>query len=364
MNFELNYHNSPAVIIAILGMISNMLLLVAFAKDPLKCFRNSATYLVINLTVCDCLACLLGPMFHVSVLTTAHSTGWRRIYTLFVYCFATASMISITSISVDRFLMIAYPLKHRVLVRGKALIVWLAIIWISSSSFFAVKMFYGDLEKTLDVIIESGGIIIVIFSSVLYASTYYKLKKQSSNIALQNSIKCRAQEKRILKEKRFLKTIILIACIALVCIVPPLIVFQLSKSMSNVPASIFAGILYINFAVNPLIYILRFPNYRKTFYLLYCSRRRCGLWKVRAKFCTASWSQKKYNRLPHKMIYVKVLAKMGKMRGKHSRYFSCTWSKLSKRNAKFGSWTLGTERRWSPVLTLFLIQTGGEGWGY
>ena len=68
-------------------------------------------------------------------------------------------------------------------------------------------------------------VIIIAFSAVTYASTYYKLKKQSRNIALQNSNECRAQGMRILKEKRFKKTIIIIACIAFVCIVPSVIFF-------------------------------------------------------------------------------------------------------------------------------------------
>ena len=59
----------------------------------------------------------------------------------------------------------------------------------------------------------------------MYSSTYYKLKKQSTNIALQNSIESRAEEIRILKEKRFLKTIVTIACIAFVCSVPSMLMF-------------------------------------------------------------------------------------------------------------------------------------------
>ena len=34
------YSNLPFIIIPILGVASNVLLLVAFIKDPLKCFRN------------------------------------------------------------------------------------------------------------------------------------------------------------------------------------------------------------------------------------------------------------------------------------------------------------------------------------
>ena len=276
INIKITYANSPAIIISMIGIISNMLLLVAFIKVPLKCFRNSATYLVMNLSVCDCLSCLLGPLFHASVLTTDNSTGWRFIYTHIAFWFGIASIVTITSISIDRFLMIAYPLKHRILVERKAMFVWLTIIWIVSLSILVVNTLSGTLEvgKSQDAIAEIICATIVIFSAVMYASTYYKLKKQSRNIALQNSIKCRAQEKRNLKEKHFLKTIVLIACISLVWTVPALILFQFYIAKNHVIGSMAYGIVYINFAVNPFIYIARFPNYRKTFHLVYCSRAR------------------------------------------------------------------------------------------
>ena len=100
-------------------------------------------------------------------------------------------------------------------------------------------------------------------------------------MALHNSTDGRAQEMRILKEKRFLKTIIIIACIAFICIVPFFALFLLRFSLllvNDLQAfmifyAVSAVIYQINFAVNPLIYILRLPNYRKTFYLLYCKRK-------------------------------------------------------------------------------------------
>ena len=49
-------------IVCLTGAISQTVLLVCLLKDPLKCFRNSATYLVANLAVCD-LAVLLGFVF-------------------------------------------------------------------------------------------------------------------------------------------------------------------------------------------------------------------------------------------------------------------------------------------------------------
>ena len=43
MDNEFSSYNLLLVIISIVGLVSNVLLLVAFIKAPLKCFRNSGT---------------------------------------------------------------------------------------------------------------------------------------------------------------------------------------------------------------------------------------------------------------------------------------------------------------------------------
>ncbi len=123
----------------------------------------------------------------------------------------------------------------------------------------------------------NSGAINITLSAVIYAATYHQLKKQSRNIALQNSRESRA----ILKEKKFLKTIILIACVAFLSTVPSMLFFQIYDSLTRwndilvkIFIEIFTFIFYTNFAVNPIIYVIRLPNYRKTFYLLYWRRAR------------------------------------------------------------------------------------------
>jgi hypothetical protein len=275
---EFTYRGVPIIIISVLGVASNVLLLVAFIKDPLKCFRNSGTYLVMNLSVSDCLMCLFIPFFTIKGLTGRHQN-----FGFLVVMFGMSSIVSIASISIDRFLMVAYPIKHRVLIRGKIIVLWLAAIWIASCVPPVLRFYFHGRKK--NELIENINmyimcVIIIAFSAVMYAATYCQLKKQSRNIALQNSNDSRAQEIRILKEKRFLKTIIIIACIAFICVVPTAIFYQVHDALglfkrnltSEILSDIFASIFYINFAVNPLIYVVRLPNYQKTFYLLYWRR--------------------------------------------------------------------------------------------
>ena len=270
-SYEFAYSDLPLITISVLGVAFNVLLLVAFLKDPLKCFRNSGTYLLMNLAVSDCLMCLFAPSFLLMYVLP----DWYWIFELFDWWFGTVSLVSIASISIDRFLLVAYPIKHHILMNGKVIILWLAAIWIVSCTLPLKGLFYD--RKNNEII----GVIIIITSVVIYACTYWKLRKQAKNIALQNSSESRAQEIRILKEKKFLNTIILIACVAFLSTVPSMVFFQISESLTRwndilveIFIEIFMFIFYANFAVNPIIYVIRLPNYRKTFYLLYWRRAR------------------------------------------------------------------------------------------
>ena len=261
-------------IISILGAVSNALLLVAFIKDPLKCFRNSGTYLVINLAVSDFLT---SGFFSYPYI----DPNEFLIFHFFLRWFVSVSFVSLTSISIDRFLLVAYPIEHRMLINGKVLVLWLAVIWMISSVIPASTMFSDVSDTNSRDAFFTFSVIFILLSFVMYSFTYYKLKRQSRNLALQNSTESRAQEMRILKEKRFLNTIVIIACIAFVCTVPSLIFFLFGKYMSidfENPASVMALMLslyifQVSLAVNPLIYILRLPSYRKSFYSLYCRGR-------------------------------------------------------------------------------------------
>ena len=267
---EFTYIHVPYLIICIFGAVSNVLLLVVFIKDPLKCFRNSGTYLVISLSVSDLLTNVFGSFTHIKP-----RTGFYLF--LLTYWFGSVSLASLSSVSIDRFIIVTYPIQYRILVKGKAMVLWLATIWIVTCAIPLCMLFSDSHEASTKSALHIFNATVAIISAVIYASTYHKLKKLSRNIALTNSNESRAQTIRILKERRFLNTIIILACIAFVCTVPPLIIsaiyiFQ-DLERSKIYDRIIVSILQINFAVNPLIYIIRLPNYRKTFYLIYCRKR-------------------------------------------------------------------------------------------
>ncbi len=129
VNYPYPYSDIPLRTICTLGVVSNGLLLLAFFKDSLKCFRNSATHFVTNLSISDCLTCLFALFFYI---TANYMTAENRKIVLFLV--VSFEMVSLTSISIDRFLMVAYPIKHCILMKGMVIFLWLAVIWIFGCS--------------------------------------------------------------------------------------------------------------------------------------------------------------------------------------------------------------------------------------
>ena len=252
-------------LICIAGTILQVILLVCLVRDPLKCFRNSATYLVVNLAVCD-LAVVLEILFG-----TFHSSNpWLRTisYTPFF-----ASILTISSISADRYMMVAHPFKHRLMINGNKATFWIGVLWILSVScplFLHLKASLTMFTKVKYAILAAN----IIFTLVMYILTFISLKRQAKSLRNENDRK--THKFRIANEQRFTKTIILIALVAVLSLTPATInefikkqVFRENKEDSDVTC-IFITILSINFSINPIIYFLRLKNYRKTFFLVFC----------------------------------------------------------------------------------------------
>lgn len=166
--------NSPVYILCCVGFLANVMLLIAFIKNPLKCFRNSAAYLVGNLAVSD-------SMYNLFLMVNISLNHANNIADHFLFISFYSSMTTIFSIALDRFLMITYPFKHRILMSKRRMAVWIAIIWFVSSV-HAVKRIFVTSDN--DGRIKPGiGSVLIILTGILYGKTYLALRRQNKSMA-------------------------------------------------------------------------------------------------------------------------------------------------------------------------------------
>lgn len=163
---------------------------------------------------------------------------------------------------------------------GKFIVVWLACTWLIFSGLSAKTFFFPSIKNVALQVMNYFVGTAILFSCVMYGLAYYKLKKLSKNFVL-GSISSREKQARVMKEKPFLRTIILIACIQIACVVPTTLLlnhhthFQALLTdgpFARILRLSFGILFYLNFAVNPVVYVLRLPNYRKTFHSLFCCK--------------------------------------------------------------------------------------------
>ena len=124
------------------GVVSHLLLFICWIKDPMKCFRNSATYLVTNLALADFMACTVG-LIRINA-SQEFSTVFYISNTVQL-----ASLFSMLSIAIDRYLLTVHPFNHRVLLNerriyGAVLVALKYCAWISYfSNFFRASNIFS-----------------------------------------------------------------------------------------------------------------------------------------------------------------------------------------------------------------------------
>lgn len=162
----------------------------------------------------------------------------------------------------------------------------ITFIWVlSSSSSFETWLDPKSSVLVIHPTILYIGVIIMFGAGLLYVLTSLSLRKQARNLALHNpageSNANSTQIVRQLRDKRFLNTIVLVACIEVIGIAPCLILYELLVAKGiyfqrSLPMDILWRFLYTLYyfthAINPCLYVIRLSNYRKTYFAMYWTR--------------------------------------------------------------------------------------------
>ena len=119
--------------IGLFSLVTNGVLLYILLRDPLKCFKASTTYFIISLAFSDLLtgtnACFFG------LSETLALTEDQKNYLLSLFWITTqASFLTLLAMSVERFLIVKYPIYCRVWITKKRVSLSIACIWSVSAT--------------------------------------------------------------------------------------------------------------------------------------------------------------------------------------------------------------------------------------
>ena len=299
-NDPIHFPNSAfALMLAInaVGVLGNVLLIVAHVKDPLRLLKSPSSHFILSIASADA---LLSGVFLVATAFTLASinTYWEwdtSYHSSFLLLLLLTSLLysalfaSYLSLAIERFLSVAYPLWHRVRVTTKVCRYWVIGLWLGLGGFRLIDFALTRIKET---VIQSQ-LTLIVFMCVLlmltlsvYIASYISIRRQRMELQNRTSmseVTIRTVQIRLENEKNFLVTIAIV-CFVLAATVLPFIIMsfvsfvnatnKLKGDDNKFAASSHTqwGLLLIglNSAVNVFVYLWRLPKYRKTFKKLYC----------------------------------------------------------------------------------------------
>ena len=279
------------VVLSIVGVATttiNVLTVIVYLLE--QRLRKRTMYLVISLAVAD--MCVGGISLTIDVSMSGFSCGlwkidpppkgvWLSILIGVLFFFPMASVINLAAISLERTHATFRPFQHRLLkkwVFGAAVVaVWIFAILIASyiylDVFFALSG-PGEFYSYLSILAFCFFVI-----AVSYASIVAKMLCGTQ-----------AQHQRaISRERKLTKTLFLVTLASYVLLSPYIICFFLifSKrtffSFSSETLHLYfllVSLAYVNSMVNPILYTLRIPEFKRALvsFLAFRSRAQISKW--------------------------------------------------------------------------------------
>jgi len=293
------FQSSIDIGIILTAVIGNTLVCMAFCLSP--ALRKSPTnYFIMSLAVSDILTVTLSVPFDVE--QTLLNWRWKHgsfacsLWTTMYLFVVPSSILSLLAVSVDRYKSLIDPLNRfrqaRFMTRKRACVV-IAALWVYSLvfalmpemgwklyshnvmqgyCFFNTTLEYSVLSSVLNFVLP------VIVMCILYLRIYQIAKqmrqahKRSGMSFVSDERKKGKQRKRLHKNIKTTKNILIVVCAFFVCWMP----YTMFSLVSNVcktcfeaaPQELFTIFLilgYSNSALNPYLYAFRNKRFKETF---------------------------------------------------------------------------------------------------
>lgn len=287
------------LLVGIVAVTGNFLLCVTIYKDPYRRLRSTANYLVVNLAVADLLTGLitepLYAAFEISNFMRKEFTVLFVIGESTAYVFVNASILSILSLALDRYIAVKHPLSHEQKMNHKRILKIIISLW-SYSLLFSMLRFMGvpqDIFYWLDLHLNYTLLVGILIG--LYVSIYFTIKHQLAqslrtqgyNSETRRQPNHNEMEAKIKSERKLLRTVFLLLVVAIACMLPLYIMLHVELlcescmeiSQVKTISKLSEPILFLNSGLNPLLYAWTIPKYRQALRKILhdwglCSKRR------------------------------------------------------------------------------------------
>lgn len=259
------------IIVSFFTIFSNLLLCVAYLKDPFHNLKTAQNYFVFNLGIADLIMGAISEPLLVVTYWYDHNLIYF-IHYLFAIISAACSLLNITALSIIRYFAVKQPFLTQSIVNERSVLVGIGVVWVIAIH-YALLPFVGWRDKTFQLYLYGLACVIptVVFI-VAYYLVYRALRRHTIAIKGLGEGKSLALENALRTEKAATRTVLLVLVVFLALWIPFLtidfIIVQCETCRNDtfhLARDITLSLVYFSSGINPVIYAWRVKVFRRAF---------------------------------------------------------------------------------------------------
>ena len=273
-----------AAILSVLAIITtggNILIIIAVWKNPYKKLKTSFMYVLVNLAVSDLIVGTVTlPTTVVKLILEALHHGnviLPHVSRLSFFVSATASILNLVALFIDRYFAVRKPVKYRQYSKFKNCLMVSFVIWVVAISVSMIYLKVGYIGYLM-IFTNTSVIMALVLLTFVYFGVHKSLKKSTersskigNGVATHVKIKTtQGESKRRYTNRKLTRVFLTILISFMACYAPVIIITYILKlclQCSCVLRHVLRDMQYIfcvaNAAVNPFVCTIQLTPFRK-----------------------------------------------------------------------------------------------------
>ncbi|XP_076874324.1 trace amine-associated receptor 13c-like [Brachyhypopomus gauderio] len=277
-----------AAVTVLLTVCGNLLIIISVCH--FKQLHTPTNMLILSLAVSDCLVGLFVMPFHLSrMIESCWIFGISVCVFYYLMCFfvTSISIYNVALIAIDRYFAISNPFLYIERVSVSKICIVILSMWIFLMSYNSALLYFngnsrGILmcpEQCLIALQEMCSLVDLIFVFIIpcsaiiifYAMVFVIAKKHATAIREIN-IQSKASKNMadsMKSERKAAKVLSILVAVFLACLFPYFVYATISNAVETQSFHNFVVLLYLNSTINPVIYALFYPWFRKCIKIIF-----------------------------------------------------------------------------------------------
>jgi len=279
---------ASSAVISIIAISSNLIVIAAFIKDPLKKLHTPFNYFLINISVSD----LVTGFVVMPISVTTHylesqrtiDSNARLAIRLSYLIASIASTLSVVALSIDRCFAIQWAIKYRQYLNYERCIIVSVCLWLLA---FALPFLYFLVGYRNYLMIHANLSLVVGIGFLfgIYVRVYLFLRGHTQelrrNLRLSSTADKEFHLKRLLMEKKVTRAFLVILTFYVLTYLPAVVLIyiiffckQCSCTLLHCTRDIQFLLVASNSCVNAFICTLRLKDFRQAIRIIFTKRGR------------------------------------------------------------------------------------------